>query len=71
MNEKWKRLRQSVNIEDRRKPRDINRPVVQGATDPPPDPTTVNMDRTRYDRFRAETAVKPLQLYDPLRRRRR
>lgn len=65
MNAKWKRLRQSTHIEDRRKPVDLNRSVVSKATDPPPDPTVVSPDRARLDRFRSETSVHPLQQYMP------
>lgn len=71
MTPKWQRFRQSTNVEDRRVPRDITKPVLSQSTDPGPDPTVVDLGKARLDHFRAVTSMKPLEEFRPQRRYRR
>ena len=58
----FKRYRKSTNIEDRRVPRDLTKPVRYTSM---PDPTSVDPGKVKLDRFRADTSVKPLEEFRP------
>jgi len=68
---KWKQFRQSTNIEDRRVPRDITKPVLSQSTDPRRDPATIDPVKVKMDRFRAEISRQPLEQFIPERKYKR
>lgn len=52
-------------IEDRRKPLDLNRPVAERSTVRLDNPAEYSPERAKVDRFRAQTAMYPLEEYRP------
>lgn len=57
MSDAFKRHRKSTNVEDRRVARDITKPVSSMATDPPPNPATLDPVKVKYDRVRASMST--------------
>ncbi len=63
---KTKGQRQSLNIEDRRVPRDINKPIAQQGTSAPRDYSVVTSSKASKDLMRARMAVDSTQNMVPM-----
>jgi hypothetical protein len=62
--------RQSINIVDRRVPRDLNQSIANQGTSAPVDRTVIGPEKMRKDRLRAvmSTSAPVLSLYNNRRR---